>query len=380
MALTTNSQRSVRQRRPAGRIGQLSGSMLNRVEPYLSFDPQAPQISTLTAANFSSGKVYSWNINGVADSYTTVSGDTDTTGAATKIAAKINANPAVRGQVRATSNAAVVTLTSTYPGLAFTVAGGSDLAAATTQSAALAAAIPLGRVVLYGASQPSIVNEGYSERLANQSLRRALVGNATARVLHLTPTAVNSTIYGVTVLVGGRTYSFSYTSDGNATVQEIVEGLELAFPAAVTALGIVASEDDTKLILTGPAGLQFDAFIFGAGPQVLAVSAAGSNLELQIAGITSLDDAMEVATVAGTSLVYPANKPVSVLEEGELLVESTETIALGDPVFVSLDTADAGRCYRVTGTNRTPVFNRLRWQRRAASPSDDLALLRVMPI
>lgn len=377
-SLTTNSQRSVRSRRPAGREGQPSGSLHNRAKTATNSDPQAPQISTLTATNYADGKTYNWEIDGVADSYTTVSGDTNVTGAAAKIVAKIKNNPAHRGLVVPTSAAGVVTLTSVYPGLAFTLVGGTDLAAATTQAAARGASMPMGRVVLATVSQPTISSNGYTERLANIGIRRALTGNVTARVLDITPTSANNTLFGLAVhLPNGRVINWPITSGGSASVAAIVTAQAAAIPAELTALGFAATDATTKLTVTGPVGLAFDIVPFGAGAQAVAVVTAGTDIEQQIAGITLIDE-LEVAEIAGTELVYPPEHPVGLMEDGEVLVGVSEAVTPADPVFVSCNSADAGRVYKTTAAGRAPVFRRLRWVRLAEEGSDDLAYLRVV--
>lgn len=377
MALTTNSQRKVLARRPAGREGQPSGNLNNRAVTAVNSDPQAPQISTLTVLNYADGKTYSWVIDGVPDSYTTVSGDANVTGAAAKIVAKIKDNPAQRGLVIPTSAAGAVTLTSVYPGVAFDISGGTDLTAATSQQAARGAAMPMGRVVLRTTSQPTIVNNGYSERMANIGIRQVLAGNVVARVLDITPTSANNTLFGLAVhLPSGRVVNWPITSGGSASVAAIVTAQVAAIPNALTDLGIVATDATTKLTITGPPGLAFDVTPYGAGAQAIAVVTPGTDIEQQIAGITLIDE-LEVAEIAGTTLVYPPEHPVGLMIDGDVLLKVSEAVDAADPVFVSSNSDDAGRVYKTFASGRTPVFRRLRWVRRTDESSSDMAYLRV---
>jgi hypothetical protein len=370
----TISQRSVLDRRPSGVVGQVSSDPKTRVRAALNSDPQAPQISTLTVANYADGKTYSWTINSVADSYLTISGDTDTTGAAAKIAAKINSNPNYRGQVRATSSGAVVTITSTYPGLSFTLVGGTDLAAAPVQVAARAANLPIGRGVLVGA-QVNYDYESYSERGANLTLKRALAGNLTARVIHVTPTAANSTQFGLAILLPtGEVYSFAVVSDGSGAVQEIVEAQVAAFPAALANI-VTATEDDTKLILTAAPGQQFNVIPYGAGVQAVAVATEGDDIAKKFLGFSCYTTGMQVPIIEGNELYYEAERAASILVEGPILVECSEAIAYGDPVYISLASDDAGKAYKVAAANRVRIPN-AKWIMRGAS-SDNLAWLEV---
>lgn len=67
-----------------------------------------------------------------------------------------------------------------------------------------------------------------------------------ARVVDITPTAVNASVY--TVTINGTAYS--YTSDSSATVAEICTGLKAAYDAAAIA-GITTVDGTTKWTITG---------------------------------------------------------------------------------------------------------------------------------
>lgn len=76
---------------------------------------------------------------------------------------------------------------------------------------------------------------------------------AVAQVTNLTPTATNSAVYDVKI--NGKQPA-SYTADGSAAVQEIVEGLQAILDNATTQAipefaEAVFTEDDTKIIATG---------------------------------------------------------------------------------------------------------------------------------
>lgn len=373
-SLDTISQRSVADRRPSGLVGQVGGDTKTRVRSALNTDSQAAQVSTLTVANYADGKTYPWTINGVADSYLTVSGDVDNAGAAAKIAAKINGNASHRGQVRATSLGAVVTITSTYPGLGFTLAGGVDLTAALVQAAARAANLPIGRGVLAG-PQVSYSFESYTELGANLTLRRALAANLAARVIHVTPTSANSTQFGLAiVLPTGEIYPFAIVSGGAATVQAIVEAQVAAMPADLANI-VTATEDNTKLILTGAPGLQFNVIPYGGGAQAVAVSVAGDDIAKKFLGFSCYTSGMQVPVIEGNELYYEAERAASILVEGPVLLENTEGVAYGDPVYLSLATDDAGKAYKTAAANRIRIPN-ARWICKGAS-NDGLAWLEV---
>lgn len=76
--------------------------------------------------------------------------------------------------------------------------------------------------------------------------------DGTAQVDTLTPTAVNSTLYWVTI--DGRSYQ--YVGDGSATAAEIVTGFIAAINAETATHGVTATGTVT-LILTGVSGVAF---------------------------------------------------------------------------------------------------------------------------
>jgi hypothetical protein len=67
-----------------------------------------------------------------------------------------------------------------------------------------------------------------------------------AKVVNITPTAVNAAAYKITI--NGTT--FTYTSDSSATVAEIVTGWKAVYDAAAIS-GITATDNTTYLTLTG---------------------------------------------------------------------------------------------------------------------------------
>lgn len=93
----------------------------------------------------------------------------------------------------------------------------------------------------------------------NPAVPRWAIGRcalAPTQVMHLTPAAVHEAEYGVTILSDTEVAErFEYTADAATTVQEIVEGLVAAIGSSVT--DVTATEDDTKVILTGSAGKWF---------------------------------------------------------------------------------------------------------------------------
>jgi hypothetical protein len=122
----------------------------------------------------------------------------------------------------------------------------------------------------------SLRSDRYTRSMVNDRPR-------TAQVDTITASAVNSTVYTVTV----DGVSVSYTSDGSATTQEIVAGLT----AAIAAEGAINS----KLVaaVTGAATMTLTGRIAGVG----FTTSVGSNLSL--ANTTANDTADPIAFGAG---------------------------------------------------------------------------------
>lgn len=360
--MQTISQRNVLSRRPAAVIGMIASGRNVETHTVLNSDPQRVQISTLTVSNFADGKKYTWTIDGEEDSYTAIAADTNNDGVAAKIAAEINNNQYQRGLVKATAAGAVVTLTGLYPGQSVDVFGSTDLAAADTQSALEASKVPFGRLVIF-AGQAITAYEGYSQREMNLNGKLPLASALTARVLTLVPTVVNSTEYSVTAIVDGVRYSASHTSDGSATAQEIVEGLQTAL-AAVLPSSVVATEDDASLILTGAGGVYFE--VEHDSNQALTVTEAGQTLEQVALGVTKRRDDLEVDTIGGgATLEYPANHPMEVITRGLIAVEleSGVTPSMTDPVYVGVGASNTGRFYNAAGADRLRLPNHIaKWK------------------
>lgn len=121
-------------------------------------------------------------------------------------------------------------------------------------------------------SNPKVKQIKIGKRLAN-----------VAQVRTITPTAVNNFQYDVTI--DGVLYS--YTSDGSATVSEIVAGLIALINADVNA--VVTASGSTTLILTADnAGRSFSSSVGTNLAQVSTTANVGVGESL--AGISSTDD------------------------------------------------------------------------------------------
>lgn len=375
MTITTMETLS---RSPAGVEGMVSGDLGNRVKTMAAAGARK-EIKTLTLSNWSAGRNYVATINGVQITVTTPSGDTNVTGAAARLRDAINSDPRVRGQVAATSAAGVLTLTSLLAGMSFTLAGSTDAAAANVQSAALSPVVPLGCAMIY-AGQAEVVSDSYSERLANERVQLPLAANMTARVVHVTPTSANSTLYGLAITLDtGEVYNIEITSGGSATVKAIVEAQVAAAPAALADI-ITVSDDDTKLILTAAlAGRQFEVTAYGAGVQAISEATAGSDFNQLFAGFSAIDDTVTYVLTAEGRAAYPSATRLGVLAEGEIMCVNSEAVTPGAPIWIEgAAGVDLGRPFLTSSPTRWPLLPRRgAFQRRAASPSDNLVWVNV---
>lgn len=87
-----------------------------------------------------------------------------------------------------------------------------------------------------------------------------------ARVVTITPTAADSTQYGLVVNVGSQDFYFSVVSDASATATEICDAFRAQMAANATFSALVTASGTTTLILTGTtAGQDFTVNSAGAG-------------------------------------------------------------------------------------------------------------------
>lgn len=97
-------------------------------------------------------------------------------------------------------------------------------------------------------------------------------GDGTAQVTTITPTAVNATEYRMQLqLDDGRSFEFTFTSDGSATATEIVTGLNALVAAEAELDGLIVGSGTTTMILTADAGVGFQV-TSSDSPGTLAVA------------------------------------------------------------------------------------------------------------
>jgi phage tail sheath gpL-like len=325
-------------------------------------DPQAKAIKTLTVDSYSASGVYAFSINGFELSYTEDS-DVDASGVAAKLAALINGDINVRGQVAAAAVGAVVTLTGNYPGISFTLSeSDAKLSTADVQAAAEAEAIEFGLLCCSVA------------HLDNNRLGfKAKAGKLSAQQDTLTVTYAAGEEYMVQITVEGETYLAKVDADTDdaTTASALADAINGMLPAnsvlATPAAGVVTLDAE----LAGKAFKVAKGTKLDAANLALAHVVAGPATDLNKAAIGI---ALRSYDQEGNS--YPGNAGVKAKKKGAVWVENAQAPAQGDPVYVELDGDDAGKFFNTSSSTRV-LLEKAEWEYSARAATDGIAILKV---
>lgn len=378
----SQAMNDVRARARQGIIGAwVLLSALNRYATGWNKDPQAKQVSTITVNTAADDTKYAVTINGVEVTYTSGTGAT-TTSIATGLAAAINEEPLVRGQVSATSSAAVVTLTGTYPGEAFTLTeSDANLSTATTTSADEADPIGFGRAV---------VSDGFVTDEGELQVRIAKTANFSAQVatLGLTYIAAAEVVVAVYEVRGEERHLLAQASHAMATdLDTSITALAARLNALLPANSVNVTEDGTDITFTAEiAGLEFAVEVGvsaeGVSPDLAQTTgpSRSTSLHRALAGISLHSEIDPAAAIAGTEGEYAANAGVLMAQSGQLWVASSQAPTEGGVVYVELDGSgdNAGKFYTTSSSTRVALARSMaRWVRDGVNTSDGLAALRI---
>lgn len=365
--MSTISQRSMRDRRIAGKAGMLAvlSHKRNRITTCTNSDPQRRMSKTLTIDTYTDGADYVVTLEGRVITYTATTADANQSGVASSLAAKINADPQVRGFLKATANAAVISLEALLPGLEFSASeSDAKMTLADVNSALQADSIPFGRVVVFAGD--SVLDAPDKNKLVKLPDAADLSGE----VHVLTPDVQDTTAYDI-VIIGpnGARSTAAYTSDGSATAQEIVEGQKAAIDA-LSITGLTTSEDDAALTINLPLGysLEYEAPNYSA-----ASFTAEVGLDDIFAGISVFTQDEEALDASGNA--YAPNSAMMVLEgDGDIFVDNAESVNRGDAVYVELaDGDDKGKLYKSSSATRA-ALSAVKFQE---DTGDSLAIARL---
>jgi len=332
-------------------------------------NPQAKQTHTVTVTADANTQAHVVTINGTAISFTS-----DASGIKAEIAAglaaAINASPYVRGVVSAvTDGIDTVTVTSTYPGLAFTLTeSDANLTNSAGTTNASASAVPFG-VGVIGLGGYSADGEEYGAV--------PLAANLTAQVDTLTVVYEAGTTYEIGIEIEGERFSVGVvaTVDTASTCTAIAAAINARMESALAGAGnsvIASGASGTTVTLT--AEVKGKAFVTSIGTTTgtasklsLANTVATDTTDIMrcLAGVTTATYDEEVTTVEGTAVSYPANAGMKVLKRGSIWVTTAETPAVGSAVFIETTTGDTcGRLYAATSATRIKLpLDRFSWRR-----------------
>ena len=313
---------------------------------------QAVQVTTIASpASPDNSTEYAVLVNGAeVGAYTTdASATQDELGAG--LAAAIN-GPCT-ASYDASSN--VLTLTFVWPGVAYTVTttGGSGASAlgtpTTSTSAASADGIEFGRL---------LVRSG-TDGKGNVKVKKA--GGLTAQVMTFTIASASGAFFHGDVEVNGKVYNWGpvdHNTDTNTTAEDIKDAINAAVPANT----VLATRSTADVVLTAEvAGCEFGANIHASGAATASAAKAyttGPSISTSLAraafGISQRRLDVENETVDGADPAFDANAVVPCLRRGAICVErdTSETIAAGDEVYVSVASGSYGRFYNSAAANR----------------------------
>lgn len=352
----------------AGQEATLSG--VRQADTMTNDRPRTAQRDTVEVTTVTNSATYTITIDSIPVMYTADSSATNTEIRDGLIAA-INGEPLLAGRVLASvKDTDELYIDARLAGVGFVTTVDAKLTLANTTANADSASVLFGAGVFRTGEQAGCTADS------------ALFTAATATVATLTPTVTNSAIYslGITNLETGNTITVSYTADGSATAQEIVEGLATAVNAVMPANTVIATENDAVLTLTAEelsAGGYYRFAVVHSGNQTLSYTAGTytseeAQAEAMFAGV-ALRTATEAPLSDGT-LGYPGGSPMSVLSTGDVWVSTVDTVTVTGDVYLGVTGSARGKWRGSAATGYVKLPKR---QARWMAVSGSLAMLRV---
>jgi hypothetical protein len=303
--------------------GQLADCGLSQQLADAKIDGQTAQVITVTITGSANGAAYSVEVPELATLVEFLGGASDTA-SATNLATAWNASPQARGFALATSAAGVVTLTAVYGWSAASITvvpSSSVMAVAQVSAGADPDDYPVAVAVYLNAN--------------GEATRTPPSGGAAT----LTPTVQNSALYAYTIRFSdGLAVRVSYTSDGSATAQEIVEGLDAAAIAAAPANRITSTENNATQTLSSST----HSFTLTDVTANLTPSAESEGVDLlrRLAGF-SIRDYQNERPLGQAAAYHPGPRRVSYVRTGGLFVLSGSSAIEGDLVYLGIDAGNA---------------------------------------
>lgn len=375
--LNSIHQKSIGNRRPVGKVGMLDklSYKRNHLETGVNASPQRVASKTLTVSTFTADAEYAVTIEGRVIKYTAVAGDTNQSGVASRLAVEINGDSQVRGLVQAVAASGVITLSSLLPGFNFSAStADAKMTLVDVNTALDADAVPFGRLVFYAPDEQVL---GLDDD-GNVPVKLPEVSDYAAKryTITLVGGPQNNTDYRV-VLNGGEFYSL-VTSDADATEDEILGGLATALQlaAGVTAIKSASYEAGSGELLV-EVDSPDDSISLGAEYNLLIEDVReATDLNALVAGFATFNMSTEGGYRDGKMIgEYKPNEPMQLLTaDGDIFLESSESITRGGKVYVGLAGAERGLCFASPGADRLDVSDMMCWWRNV---DGDIALLRM---
>ncbi len=358
-------------------LGQvMTDSALRRYKSGINSNPQAAEVWTLTVDSDPGARTddtisFDFGRGACTVTFSFDAGETEPTIAAI-IAAAVQAEPAVYGWVGTQVSGNDVIFTGRTPGSSFELTEAeSYLSVVNTTNAAAASDIEVGRAVcVTGVNQTPgnprrSAEADYLVALASESLFTAQVQTLTVD----TGAAVDMMIRIIEIRGSERIVVASDSVVGNATAATQATTIRDAINAIAPANTVVATGAGADIICTAEiAGYEFEVEVMEAGVSSVDTTPASRATSLHRAwgGVSVYTLADEAATIGATTGRYPANAGVRWLQEGQIAVESSESLSFGDTVYVELAAgANAGKLYASAGADRVALSKRVAtWERR----------------
>lgn len=377
----------VRARARQGRVGEWAlASHLNRTGFGINQDPQAAQVDTITVDTAANSTEYAFTLNGVSITYTSDASATKPE-IADGLAAAVNAEPLVRGQVSAASDGVdLVTLTGLEPGEAFTLTE-SDSNLSTTSVTTADEADPIAFGV-------GVISQGFRTDEGERLVAAAAEGKFTAQVITVPVSYVASEVIRTKIyeVRGDERHLLAEWDETSATDQDTtLDAIATALNAALPANSVLVASDPataTQLVFTAEiAGLEFDVEVESVGGGASRATITKTNttgpspstsVHRALAGVSLYASEEEAATVGGAAGQWAANRGVRYAQTGTVWVTSAESPSEGDTVYIELGASGTGQFYTSSGADRVALArSAARWERDGLTASDSLAALRL---
>jgi hypothetical protein len=352
---------ALRSRASIGAIAVVDSNVCKRT--LTNSDPQAGQVDTWEYTSFSAGDVIGGTITlgdyAIRVQYTVLSGDTNVTGAATKLKQALEAEPTIGGILSISQASGVLTLTGRSPYVSWVSSDTeTDMTITAVSAAAAAAAIPVGRFLTIAAA----TSPATGVPIGLQGCRLPATGKVPSRKDTWTYSGsyANSKSIGIFVKFRGQVYNATHTTATDLATS--LGALATEINGVLPANSVVADGSaGTTLILTSEVpGEALESWVdLGTSALEAAVvsESKGSGLSALFLGVSvrSYDEA--ASTFEASQSEYAPNAGVKAVQKGLVWVEAPSGYA-GEytDIYVGVTTANAGKFFiAASGADRCLV-------------------------